>query len=146
MFPNPRCWFSIPNQDILSSLDEEKEKERNLMSFGHENSSWISWILISDTRDTKRCCCLLYQFNSTLKPRMCRNPTWVTFSNTFSKLKAQSWNVFFHWNVVKETFEFWTLIFRKCHPKWDWLYLDHEGNRTGDIIIRPIRHGSERPR
>jgi len=78
------CWFSIPNQDILSSLDEEKEKERKLMSFGHENSSWISWILISDTRDTKRCCCLLYQFNSTLKPRMCRNPTWVTFSNTVS--------------------------------------------------------------
>ena len=40
-----------------------------------------------------------------------------------SKLKVQSSNVSFHWNVAKETFELWALSFRKCHPKWDWLYL-----------------------
>jgi len=36
--------------------------------------------------------------------------------------KAQSSNVSFHWNVAKETFKLWALSFRKCHPKWDWLY------------------------
>jgi len=40
-----------------------------------------------------------------------------------SKLKAQSSNVSFHWNIAKETFELWALSFRKCHPKWDWLYV-----------------------
>jgi len=34
-------------------------------------------------------------------------PLWVTFSNVVSKLKAQSSNVSFHWNVTKETFELW---------------------------------------
>jgi len=24
--------------------------------------------------------------------------------------------------VAKETYELWALSFRKCHPKWDWLY------------------------
>ena len=38
-----------------------------------------------------------------------------------SKLKAQSSNGSFHWNVAKETFELWALSFRKCHPEWDWL-------------------------
>ena len=50
-------------------------------------------------------------------------PLWVTFSNAVPKLKAQSSNVSFHWNVAKETFELWALSFRKCQPKWDWLYL-----------------------
>jgi len=36
------------------------------------------------------------------------NPTWkVTFSNVLSKLKTQSSNVSFHWNVAKEAFELW---------------------------------------
>ena len=48
-------------------------------------------------------------------------PLGVTLSNALSTLKAQSSNVSFHWNVVKETFELWALSFRKCHPKWDWL-------------------------
>ena len=34
-------------------------------------------------------------------------PLGVTFSNAVSKLKAQSLNVSFHWNVAKETFELW---------------------------------------
>ena len=50
-------------------------------------------------------------------------PLGVTFSNAVSKLKAQSSNVSFHWNVAKETCELLALSFRKCHPKWDWLYL-----------------------
>ena len=50
-------------------------------------------------------------------------PLGVTFSNAVSKLKAQSSNVSFHWNVAKETFELWALSLRKCHPKWNWLYL-----------------------
>jgi len=50
-------------------------------------------------------------------------PLGVTFSTALSKLKAQSSNVSFHWNVAKETFELWALSFRKWHPKWDWLYL-----------------------
>jgi len=49
-------------------------------------------------------------------------PLGVTFSIALSKLKAQSSNVSLHWNVAKETFELWALSFRKCHPKWDWLY------------------------
>jgi len=32
-------------------------------------------------------------------------PLGVMFSNAVSKLKAQSSNVSFHWNVAKETFE-----------------------------------------
>jgi len=32
---------------------------------------------------------------------------WMTFSNAVSKLKAESSNFFFHWNVAKETFELW---------------------------------------
>ena len=35
----------------------------------------------------------------------------MTFSNAVSKLEAQSLNVFFHWNVAKETFELWALSF-----------------------------------
>ena len=53
-------------------------------------------------------------------------PLGVTFSNAVSKLKAQSSNVSFHWNVAKETFELWALSFWKCHPKWDWLYVSRE--------------------
>ena len=49
-------------------------------------------------------------------------PLGVTFSNSVSKLKAQSWNVSFHWNVAKEKFELWAVSCRKRHPKWDWLY------------------------
>jgi len=48
-------------------------------------------------------------------------PFGVTLSN--AKLKAQSSNVSFHWNVAKETFELWVLSLRKWHPKWDWLYI-----------------------
>ena len=49
------------------------------------------------------------------------NPTWgAIFECCF---KAQSSNVSFQWNMAKETFELWALSFRKCHPKWDWLYL-----------------------
>jgi len=33
------------------------------------------------------------------------------FRKSFSKLKTQSSNVSFHWNVAKETFELWTLSF-----------------------------------
>ena len=50
-------------------------------------------------------------------------PLVVTFSKAVSKLKAQSSNGSFHWNVAKETFELWALRFRKWHPKWDWLYI-----------------------
>jgi len=50
----------------------------------------------------------------------------VTFSHAVSKLKAQSSNFSFHWNVAKETFELWALSFRKWHPKWDWLWIDLE--------------------
>jgi len=50
------------------------------------------------------------------------------FSNAVSKLKAQSSNVSFHWNVAKETFKLWALSFRKWHPKWDWLYHVHVKN------------------
>ena len=53
--------------------------------------------------------------------RESRYPLGVTFSNAVSKLKAQSPNVSFHWNVAKEMFELWALSFRKCHPEWDWL-------------------------
>jgi len=38
-------------------------------------------------------------------------PLGVTFSKALSKLKAQSSNVSFHWNVAKETFELWSLSF-----------------------------------
>ena len=38
-------------------------------------------------------------------------PRGVTFSRALSKLKAQSSNVSFHWNVAKETFELWALSF-----------------------------------
>ena len=38
-------------------------------------------------------------------------PLGVTFSKALSKLKAQSLNFSFHWNVAKETFELWALIF-----------------------------------
>jgi len=54
-------------------------------------------------------------------------PLGVTFSNAVSKLKAQSFNVTFATFQWKETFEFWALsfkrAFRKCHRRWDWLYL-----------------------
>jgi len=54
------------------------------------------------------------------------NPTWgdifeSSLKAQSTKLKAQSSNVSFHWNVAKETFELWALSFRKWHPKWDWL-------------------------
>jgi len=55
-------------------------------------------------------------------------PSGVTLSKALSKLKAQSSNVSFHWNVAKKTFELWALSFelwnsiRKCHPKWDRTY------------------------
>jgi len=42
-------------------------------------------------------------------------PLGVTFSKALPKLKAQSSNVSFHWNVAKETFELWALSFRKWH-------------------------------
>jgi len=48
---------------------------------------------------------------------------WSHLGWHFSKLKAQSSNVSFHWNVAKETFELGALSFRKWHPKWDWLYM-----------------------
>jgi len=57
---------------------------------------------------------------------------WIDYSRShlgwhfrmmFQKLKAQSSNVSFHWNVAKQTFELWALSFRKWHPKWDWLYI-----------------------
>jgi len=38
-------------------------------------------------------------------------PRGVTFSKALSKLKSQSSNVSFHWNVAKETFELWALSF-----------------------------------
>jgi len=60
-------------------------------------------------------------------------PLGVTFLNDVSKLKAQSSNVSFHWNVAKETFELWALRFRKWHPKWDWLY-------HSDISVYIIRY------
>ena len=40
----------------------------------------------------------------------------VTFSNAVSKLKAQSSNVTFHWNVAKETFEFELWAFENVTP------------------------------
>ena len=43
-------------------------------------------------------------------------PPGVTFSNAVSKLKAQSFNVSFHWNVAKETFELWALSFENVTP------------------------------
>jgi len=63
-------------------------------------------------------------------------PLGVTFSNAVSKLKAQSSKISFHWNVAKETFELWALCFRKCHPKWDWLY----SQRTWDISVYYVMH------
>jgi len=36
--------------------------------------------------------------------------------------KAQSSNVSFATFWWKEVFELWAWSFRKCHPKWDWLY------------------------
>jgi len=38
-------------------------------------------------------------------------PLGMTFSKDFSKLKAKSSNVSFHWNVAKETLELWALSF-----------------------------------
>jgi len=38
-------------------------------------------------------------------------PREMTFSKALSKLKAQSSNVSFPWNVAKETFELWALSF-----------------------------------
>jgi len=38
-------------------------------------------------------------------------PRGVTFSKALSKLKAQSSNVSFHWNLAKETFELWAFSF-----------------------------------
>ena len=49
-------------------------------------------------------------------------PLGVIFSNPVLKLKAHSSKVSFYWNAAKETFELWAWSFRKCHPKWDWLY------------------------
>jgi len=53
----------------------------------------------------------------------------VTFSKAVSKLKAQSSNVSFHWNVAKETFELWALSFETAFENvdpsgiwWDWLF------------------------
>jgi len=71
-------------------------------------------------------------------------PLGVTFSNAVSKLKAQSSNVSFHWNVVKETFELWALSFRKCHPKWDWLYLSQRHGMSL-IIHGATWHGLTMP-
>ena len=45
------------------------------------------------------------------------------FRMLFQSSKLKNSNVSFHWNVAKETFELWALSFRKCHPKWDWLYI-----------------------
>jgi len=39
------------------------------------------------------------------------------------KARSSKLEVSFHWNVAKETFELGALSFRKCHPKWDCLYL-----------------------
>jgi len=61
-------------------------------------------------------------------------PFEVIFSTAVSKLKAQSSNVSFHWNVAKETCELWALSFRKCHPKWDWLY-----QRRNQFAARTVR-------
>jgi len=81
----------------------------------------------------RTCCCFRgrqARLGKTKAKTYTANPTWgdilkqtnkQTFSNAVSKLKAQSSNVSFHSDVAKETFEFWALSFRKCHPKWDWL-------------------------
>ena len=53
------------------------------------------------------------------------------------RIKAHSskLGVSFHWNVAKETFELWALSFRKCHPKWDWLYVTQKNTTTQDRWI-----------
>jgi len=45
-----------------------------------------------------------WAFNSSHVQRF---PSGVTFRRALSKLKAQSLNVSFHWNVAEETFELW---------------------------------------
>ena len=65
-------------------------------------------------------------------------PLGVTFSNAASKLKGQSSNVAFRWDVAKETFELWALSFRKCHPKWDWLHMSQ--TRLIDLLMRRLIH------
>jgi len=44
-------------------------------------------------------------------------PLGATFSNAVSKLKAQSSNVCFYWNVAKETFEPWAFELSKMSPQ-----------------------------
>ena len=58
---------------------------------------------------------------------------------SYSKLKAQSSKVSLTTFQWKETFELWTFSFevwnsiRKCHPKWDWLYLDKPVRKPKEI-------------
>ena len=79
-----------------------------------------TYIMIDNTIRIMRVChARLFMIHLIVKPIL----LGVTFSNAVSKLKAQSSNVSFHWNVAKETLKLWALSFRKWHPKWDWLYL-----------------------
>ena len=81
----------------------------------HVSNGWVmSWLNTS---------CLQRNVCNVLSRMLQPIPLGVTFSNALSKLKAQSSNVSFHWNVAKETFELWALSFRKCQPKWDWPYV-----------------------
>jgi len=84
--------------------------------------AYICWCIYVYQHDACICWCWYTSFASSLL-FIHPIPRGVTFSNAVSKLKAQSANVSFHWNVAKETFELWVLSFRKCHPKWDWLYI-----------------------
>ena len=54
------------------------------------------------------------------------NPTWgdifeCCFKNRSSKLERLFCHVSVKRDVQTLSFEFWK-SFRKCHPKWDWLY------------------------
>ena len=99
----------IPNQDIIHTY---------LIPYWYIRAFYLylhTYIQISTSIQI----CMYVQRGMGVQPI----PLGVTFSKALSKLKAQSSNVSFHWKMAKETFEFWALSFRKCHPKWDWLYL-----------------------
>jgi len=49
------------------------------------------------------------------------NPTWGDIFEWCFKAQRSKFERLFSLKRAEETFEFWPLNFRKCHPKWDWL-------------------------
>jgi len=96
----------------------------HILNWVRDFMSWCVHMYMKSRTQLKICICTCTYAHMNARGYVQPIPPGVTFSNAVRKLKAQISNVSFHWNVAKETFELLALSFRKCHPKWDWLYME----------------------